>query len=186
MEDRLERDRKMSGFPEKILLATDGLVSTGAAVRAAADLAEKGGAELHVVHVWTMVSSPHAGSFIRSGLKEIGQDRLDEQVKWIEAAGGAIAEASLIEGRSVEGIIAHAEETGAGLVVVGSRGMGRLGRMVIGSVSTGLVHRSPCPVLIVPEGEEVWPPERVIAHRHLLDAPPGCRWARNSRDAAGS
>ncbi|MBA2375829.1 MAG: universal stress protein [Rubrobacteraceae bacterium] len=152
----------MNGFPEKILLATDGLVSTGTAARAAVDLAEKGGAELHMVHVWTMVPSPHASGFIRSGLEQIGRDTLDEQARWIEEAGGSVAGTSLIEGRSVEGIIAHAEEIGAGLVVAGSRGMGRLGRMVIGSVSSGLAHRSRCPVLIVPEGEEVWPPDRVL------------------------
>ena len=49
----------MNGFPEKILLATDGLVSTATAARAAVDLTEKGGAELHVVHVWHTVPSPH-------------------------------------------------------------------------------------------------------------------------------
>jgi nucleotide-binding universal stress UspA family protein len=32
----------------------------------------------------------------------------------------------------------------------------------MGSVSTGLAHRSPRPVLIVREGEEAWPPERVL------------------------
>ena len=38
----LERGRKMNGFPEKILLATDGLASTATAARAAAvDLTEK-------------------------------------------------------------------------------------------------------------------------------------------------
>jgi Universal stress protein family len=42
----------MSGFPEKILLATDGMENTTLAARAAVDLAKKGGAELHVVHVW--------------------------------------------------------------------------------------------------------------------------------------
>jgi hypothetical protein len=58
LEERLERSRKMNGFPEKILLATDGLVSTANAARAAAvDLTEKGGAELHVVHVWHTVTS---------------------------------------------------------------------------------------------------------------------------------
>ncbi len=152
----------MNGFPEKILLATDGLVSTDTATRAAVDLAEKGGAELHVVHVWNMVPSPHASSFIRSGLEDIGRDRLEQQVRWIEDAGGTVAEARLREGSAVGEIIAQAEEIGAGLVLAGSRGMGRLGRMVLGSVSTGLAHRSHCPVLIVREGEEAWPPDRVL------------------------
>ncbi len=153
----------MNGFPEKILLATDGLVGTATAARAAAvDLTEKGGAELHVVHVWHTVPSPHFDRVIRSELEMTGRDRLEQQVRLIEDAGGTVAEVNLREGRAVEEIIARADEIGAGLVIVGSRGMGRLGRLVMGSVSTGLAHRSPCPVLIVREGEEGWPPDRVL------------------------
>ena len=152
----------MKWFPEKVLLATDGLESTTLAARAAVDLARGGGAELHVVHVWHTVPSPHYGDFIRSGLKDVGRETLDEQVRRIEEGGGTVAGAHLREGHAVEEIVGQAEETGAGLVVVGSRGMGRLGRLVLGSVSTGLAHRSPCPVLIVREGDEEWPPERVV------------------------
>ena len=47
----------MNGLPEKILLATDGLENTTLASRAAVDLAKKGGAELHVVHVWHTIPS---------------------------------------------------------------------------------------------------------------------------------
>jgi nucleotide-binding universal stress UspA family protein len=152
----------MSGFPEKVLLATDGLENTTLATRAAVDLEVKGGAELHVVHVWQTVPSPHLKGFIRSGLEEIGRDNLDRQVRSIEDEGGRVAGEYLREGQAVEEIIEQAEEIDAGLIIVGSRGMGRLGRLVLGSVSTGLVHRSHCPVLIVREGEEAWPPDRVL------------------------
>lgn len=152
----------MNGFPEKVLLATDGLESTTLASRAAIDLAKGGGAELHVVHVWHTVPSVHFDRLIRSGLRDAGREALEEQVRWIEEEGGTLAGTYLREGQAVEAIIEQAEEIGAGLIVVGSRGMGRLGRLVMGSVSTGLAHRSPCPVLIVREGEEGWPPDRVL------------------------
>ena len=58
----------MNGFPEKVLLATDGLESSALATRAAVDLAKGGGAELHMVHVWHTVPSPHYDNLIRSGL----------------------------------------------------------------------------------------------------------------------
>jgi nucleotide-binding universal stress UspA family protein len=132
------------------------------ATRAAVDLAEKGGVQLHVVHVWQTVPSPHLKTFIRSGLEEIGRDKLDRQVRSIEDEGGTVAGEYLREGQAVEEIIEQAEEIDAGLIIVGSRGMGRLGRLALGSVSTGLAHRSHCPVLIVREGEEAWPPERVL------------------------
>jgi nucleotide-binding universal stress UspA family protein len=162
LKERLEMSRKMNGFPGKILLATDGLENTTLAARAAVDLAKKGGAELHVVHVWHTVPSPHFDRVIRSGLEDAGRETLEEQVRWIESEGGAVSGAHLREGRTVEGIIAQAGEIGAGLVVAGSRGMGQLGRLALGSVSTGLAHRSYCPVLIVREGEEAWPPDRVL------------------------
>lgn len=152
----------MDGFPEKILLATDGLENTARAARAAVDLANRGGAELHVIHVWHTVPSPHFDHAIRRGLEDAGRETLEEQVRWIEGEGGAVAEAYLWEGPAVGGIIEQAEAIGAELLVAGSRGMGRLGRLALGSVSTGLAHRSPCPVLIVREGEDAWPPERVL------------------------
>ena len=152
----------MNGFPEKILLATDGHENTALAARAAVDIAKKGGAELHVVHAWQTIPSPHFERFIRSELEGVGREVLEEQVRRIEDEGGTVAGAHLREGQAVEEIVEQAEEVGADLLIVGGRGMGRLGRLVVGSVSTGLAHRSHCPVLIVREGEGVWPPERVL------------------------
>jgi nucleotide-binding universal stress UspA family protein len=130
----------VNGFPEKVLLASDGLESSALASRAAVDLAKGGGAELHVVHVWHTVPSPHYDHLIRSGLEDAGRERLEAQVRRIEEEGGTVAGVHLREGRAVEAIVEQAEEIGAGLVIVGSRGMGRLGRLVMGSVSTGLAH----------------------------------------------
>ncbi|MGB3682452.1 MAG: universal stress protein, partial [Rubrobacteraceae bacterium] len=42
----------MNELPTKILLATDGSEEAAAAALAAADMSNKAGAELHVVHVW--------------------------------------------------------------------------------------------------------------------------------------
>jgi nucleotide-binding universal stress UspA family protein len=42
------------------------------------------------------------------------------------------------------------EEIGADLLVAGSRGYGPVMRVLIGSVSTQLLHKAPCPVLVVP------------------------------------
>jgi nucleotide-binding universal stress UspA family protein len=153
---------KMNGFPEKVLLATDGLENTTFAARAAVDLAKKGGAELHVIHAWHTVPSPHFDHVIRSGLRDVGRETLEQQVRSIEEAGGTVAGAYLREGQAVGEIVEQAEEIGAGLIIVGSRGRGRIGRLVLGSVSMGLAHRSSCPVLIVREGEEAWPPDHVL------------------------
>jgi hypothetical protein len=77
LEEGLETYWKMSGFPEKILLASDASESTTPAARAAVDLAKKGGAELHVVYVWRTVPSPHFGQVKRSGLEVAGCGALE-------------------------------------------------------------------------------------------------------------
>src|SRR5215210_5142440 len=64
-----------------------------------------------------------------------GQGLLDEQVRKIEVAGGSVAQAHLGVGKPEEEITALAEEIGAGLIVVGSRGLGGIRRAMMGSVS---------------------------------------------------
>ena len=53
------------------------------------------------------------------------------------------------DGFVVEEICRKASEYDAQLIVVGSHGWGAARRLLSGSVSTGLVHSAPCPVLVV-------------------------------------
>ena len=46
-------------------------------------------------------------------------------------------------------IVQAAEEEEAGLVVMGTRGMGKICRTILGSVSDYVVHHAKCPVVIV-------------------------------------
>jgi len=52
-------------------------------------------------------------------------------------------------GHAVDEICQQASASGAQLIVVGSHGWGAARRLFSGSVSTGLVHSAPCPVLVV-------------------------------------
>src|SRR5215207_2308430 len=47
---------------------------------------------------------------------------------------------------------AAAEQTGAGIIVVGSSHVGRFGRVLPGSTAERLLHGAPCPVAVVPVG----------------------------------
>jgi nucleotide-binding universal stress UspA family protein len=49
----------------------------------------------------------------------------------------------------IEAIIEEARRRRAGVVVVGSRGLGFARRLMLGSVSRGVVRRAACPVLVV-------------------------------------
>jgi len=159
----------MSVFPTKILLATDGSGDAAQATEAATDLAKKSGSELHVVHVWHDVPSPYAHKFVRGELKRQGQEILDEQVRKIEEAGGTVTRDHLREGRTSDEVIKLSEELAVGLLVVGSRGMGTVRRILMGSHSEEIVHRARVPVLVVRRGDSAWPPERVIVGEDFSD-----------------
>jgi nucleotide-binding universal stress UspA family protein len=147
----------MSVFPTSILLATDGSSDAWLASRTAADLAERTGSELHVVLVAPLLSAPEydamafASAAPREEVEREGRRQLDAQVKRIEGSGATVAGAHFRTGRSDERILALAEEIGAGLIVVGSRGLGGISRALIGSVSDSVVRHAHCPVLVVRE-----------------------------------
>jgi nucleotide-binding universal stress UspA family protein len=79
----------------------------------------------------------------------------------VRESGGTIEASHLREGRLADEITALAEELDADLVVVGSRGVGPVKRLVTGSVSEGVVALASCPTLVM-RGEGDWPPVRVI------------------------
>ncbi len=153
----------MSIFTTKILLATDGSEEAEIASRTAADLAAKTGSELHVVHVRMLpfylsysgsrhTASRHVGEELESERKHLetkAQRLLGEQVRIIEGAGGQVAQAHLRLGRPDEEVTALAEEVRAGLIVMGSRGLGGTRRALIGNDADSVVRHAHCPVLIV-------------------------------------
>jgi nucleotide-binding universal stress UspA family protein len=66
-------------------------------------------------------------------------------------SGGEIAEVHARLGRPDAQIVGLADELGAGLIVLGSRGLGLLRRALMGSVSDSVVRHAHCPVLVVRE-----------------------------------
>jgi nucleotide-binding universal stress UspA family protein len=59
----------------------------------------------------------------------------------------------LLSGDAADEIVACADSIRADLIVIGSRGLGALGRMILGSVSRAVLHETRVPVLVVREVE---------------------------------
>lgn len=85
---------------------------------------------------YTPAIPPEAGAIVTRAVKGA-----DEQ---LAATGRAL------NGVPATAIVEACEEAGADLLVAGSRGYGPVMRVLLGSVSTRLAHKAPCPVLVVP------------------------------------
>ena len=179
-EKEERKERRVSLFPTKILLATDGSKDAELATKAAIELANTTGSELHVVYVGDFVPSPHAypenklGQLVERVTRRT-HSVLGERIALIAAAGGGVSGEHVRVGRPAEEIVGLAEEIKAGLIVVGSRGLGGIRRALVGSVSDSVVRHAHCPVLVV-RGEESGGP--VLLSKKMLLATDG------SEDAA--
>ena len=154
------KERRVRHFPKKILLATDGSEDAGLALRVAVDLRARADSELHVVHAWRPLPEdprPDAERYERWA-REVLLGQLEE----IEATGAVAAGVHLERGRAAEAIADTARDLGADLIVVGSRGLGPIGRLVTGSVCEGVVFLARCPILVVRGGWGTWPPSRIV------------------------
>ena len=136
----------MSIFPTKILLATDGSKDAELAASTAIELANKTRSELHVVHIVDLVSSVVLD-------EADARELLDALVKRLEDAGNVWAQAHLGEGVPAAEIVALGEDIDAGLIVVGSRGLGGVRRALMGSVSEAVTRHAHCAVLVVRKEE---------------------------------
>jgi nucleotide-binding universal stress UspA family protein len=141
----------------KVVVAFDGSKDSEKAVRLAGSISSKFGSEVIVVHVF---SSPTIGFTAASGMPVPDYTGLEEakreSAKGVLARGvqlakemGIGAKGELIEAPSVvQAIVEFAASEKADLIIAGTRGMTGFRKLIIGSVSSGLVNHSPCAVLV--------------------------------------
>jgi nucleotide-binding universal stress UspA family protein len=149
----MRRSEPMSIFT-KILLATDGSESSELAARTALDLSKRLDSEMHIVYVASEHPYMHAYYDLRhqeeeERLRREDQRMLDECVDHVRQAGGTVADSYLRVGDAAKEIVELAEDLDVGLVVLGSRGHGRIRRALMGSISTSVLRHAHCSVLIV-------------------------------------
>jgi nucleotide-binding universal stress UspA family protein len=144
----------VSIFPTTILLATDGSEEAELAASTAADLSERTDSELHIIHVGEVPLVYHPerhggyhGDYERAETQ--ARELLEAQVEKMKAAGATLTQAHLKMGRADEEIVELAASMGVGLIVMGTRGHGRIRRALMGSVSESVVRHAHCPVTIV-------------------------------------
>jgi len=146
---------------KNILVAIDFSDMSNSVVAHASRLARATGAKLWVMHAVTDTS------FI-SGADEVPvpwtisdedlprhfpseQGKLSEAVAALQDMG-VDAQSLLVSGPAVDRVLTMAKELEAEMIVVGSHGHTALYKLIVGTISEGVLRKAHCPVLVVPSG----------------------------------
>jgi len=149
-------------FPlKKILVTTDGSENAKRAVNAASSLAKQNGSELLIIHVvseaipaqYSPIGINTPASDYTDYFKTIEQEGLKLVNEVVQKAKGeginARGEVLRTISSTVESIVEVAVKEHVDLIVVGTRGLGGFKKLLLGSVSSGVVSHASCSVLIV-------------------------------------
>lgn len=164
-----ERLGQRSVSLRNILLATDGSDAAHVALGAAADLARRSGAALHLVtasqfpQFGVLAYAPYIGPVNAWDISDVDARKLlDDEQHRVVALGARVWSRHVARGPAFNAVFDVAEIVEADLVVVGSRELDGVKRLLLGSVSEHVVHSVHRPVLIVRGGGYSWPPTHVI------------------------
>lgn len=148
---------------KRILAPTDLSPLGEAGVQAAAELAQRLGARLILLHVVAPreLEEPAAANVPRQTVDQIYekvQDTVLEQYRRVVSAAvrqTISVETQVVVGAPVAEILTTARVKGADLIAMGTHGRSGVARLVMGSVAEEVLRKAPCPVLTVRPQEEV-------------------------------
>ena len=146
---------------QQILVALDGSEHAQRALNYAITIAAKFDAHVHLLSVFHPLTFPYSPYPPTSATTKLMQQALDAQRQHQQKIlSQALTDAqqqhsqitlskSLKEGRPADIIVQIAIDNQVDLIVVGSRGLGGVKQLFLGSVSDRVADEAPCPVLIV-------------------------------------
>jgi nucleotide-binding universal stress UspA family protein len=136
---------------KNILLAFDGSDCSNRALKYASNMAQQYGAALWLIHVF-----PHTSDLLGyedfeklfAKRKSAGQAIVDRALQKLDESKLQVR-TELLEGPEAESILKSAQNLEADLIVMGTRGLGAVKGLLIGSVSRKVLHYASCPVMVV-------------------------------------
>lgn len=138
---------------KRLLMPTDGSACSLVAIREGLEVAKTLGAEVTFLYVLEnptgLWMAPESGAYIQElaqDLRKVGQTALDEAQKLAQEAGVA-SSGKLREGHVIATIVDEAKNYD--LLVMGTHGRTGLDKLLLGSVTEGVLHRTNKPVLVV-------------------------------------
>lgn len=151
----------------RVLVPIDGSEYSRKALEFATDIAQRFSASIVLVHVVSTaallpapvpqvgvpvtpegVPPPVFSTKMAEDMAKLGSELLARQSSEVEKRGLTVKNV-LEKGEPVEKILQTAKNESCDLIVIGARGLGKVRALLLGSVSDGVVHRAPCPVVVV-------------------------------------
>lgn len=186
------------GFPhatvpdmyQSILVALDGSEFSSSSLPAAAALARRSGAMLHLVVVFDPSTMLHfaPGGEASAAVYDVSvvDERCGALRSWVEEQAASIsntglrANGVLLEGTVVEALAEHVVTTSADLVIMTTHGRSGLDRLRLGSVASSFLGRSPVPVFLVrPTGSDAPTPGHELPTGTMLITLDGSAFAES-------
>ena len=130
-----------------------------AAARRAASLAARLGLPLRAVHV-SHVPASMVAALATMPAPAVDFTAAQRAAVWdrvgpiLDATEGVSVERVELEGYPADALVEYADQVGADLLVVGSRGRGDIASLFLGSISHRVLHLAQCDVLIVRAQED--------------------------------
>ncbi|EHQ36214.1 universal stress protein [Methanoplanus limicola] len=136
---------------KKILLASDGSDNAERAAKEAAGLAEELSSQIILTYI---TGTPPQSKLVKDNF-DVHKVLKDDAEKKIKQTISALTEKEIpytlkvAIGDPADEIIRIAEKEKADLIILGSRGLGTIKGVVLGSVSRKVTHSAECPVMII-------------------------------------
>ena len=151
-----------------ILVGVDGSAESDAAIRWATTEAVMRRAPLTLVHALEPMVTTWPIGPVQASITEWQEDNagqvLDQAVKTVQSCAAQSelpdVHTGVLRSAIVPALVEASEDKQ--MIVVGSHGTGALGRMLLGSVSVGLLHHARCPVAVIRAGRQPSPDAPIL------------------------
>ena len=138
---------------ETILVPTDFSDHAEKALETAIELAKVFGSRIELLNAydfgqWVTLADVTFAERAEEKLRLVASKKLQSLVKRIETDGVEVSTHVSFGAPSLE-IVERAEKTNADLIVMGTRGLGAVKQLFLGSVAARTIQTAPCPVLTI-------------------------------------
>lgn len=141
-----------------ILVGVDGSPNAANAAAWALTIGRRIDSQVKAVAAWPEIPSPYVDR-IDEHVTAMNVQQIDAATKSLVDAGIDSIEVTAAPGPAAEVLLSNADELDASMIVVGTRGLGLLSGLLLGSISRYLLFNTRRPLVVVPSTSTPTPPE---------------------------